>query len=284
MPKENRIEFPENELAQELTALQKELGNKLDLGVNGDGKSSVWVFRQFHGVTLEDWGTLSERFDLKNWLTLPLDGDAYPYLKHFQETLERLAYQTEHDALTGLANRRAFNRILDIEVERSKRSKTPLSLAIFDLDNFKQINDTYGHPKGDEVLACFAEVLKKGTRRYDLAARYGGEEFALIMAGSGLVKAQQLLERLIAQFKEIRFHSPDGDTTFTVTCSVGLTCFKGVVDHSVSDIISLADDALYEAKTSGKDQVKVSKLAFVDNVPNDTLVHANEKQFLFGGK
>lgn len=284
MPKEKKIKFPENELAQELTALQKELGDKLDFGDSGNGSASVWVFRQFYGVTPEDWETLSDRYDLKQWLTLPLDGDAYPHLKLLQETLERLAYQTEHDALTGLANRRAFDRILDIEVERSKRSKTPLSLAIFDLDDFKHINDTYGHPKGDEVLSRFAEILRKTTRRYDLAARYGGEEFALIMAGSGLVKAQRLLERLITDFKKIEFDTPDGKGTFTVTCSVGLTCYKGVVDHTVSDIVSLADDALYEAKASGKDQVKVSKLAFVDNVPNDTLVQANEKQFLFGGK
>lgn len=284
MPKENKITFPENELATELAALQKELGTKFMAAGNGSGTDAVWVFRQFQGVTPVEWEALAERHDLTQWLTLPLDGDAFPHLKQFQETLEKLAYQTEHDALTGLANRRAFDRIIDIEVERSRRAKTPLSLAIFDLDNFKSINDTYGHPKGDEVLATFAKTLRKSTRRYDLAARYGGEEFALIMAGSGIVKAQRLLKRLLQDFREIQFEKTDGDGTFNVTCSVGLTCYKGVVDFEVAEIIALADGALYEAKTSGKDQVKVSKLPFVDNVPNDTLVHANEKQFLFGGK
>ena len=284
MPKENKITFPENELATELAALQKELGTKFMATDDGNGADAVWVFRQFQGVTPEEWEALAEKHDLTQWLTLPLDGNAFPHLKQFQETLEKLAYQTEHDALTGLANRRAFDRILDIEVERSRRAKTPLSLAIFDLDNFKSINDTYGHPKGDEVLATFAKMLDDTTRRYDLAARYGGEEFALIMAGSGVVKAQRLLKRLLKEFKQVEFVSPDGREKFNVTCSVGLTCYKGSIDISAEEFLKLADDALYEAKTSGKDQVKVSKLPFVDNVPNDTLVQANEKQFLFGGK
>lgn len=214
----------------------------------------------------------------------PLRGDTYPHLRQLQETLERLSYQTDHDALTGLANRRAFDRIIDIEMERSKRSATPLSIAIFDLDNFKGVNDTYGHSKGDEVLATFAKMLRASTRRYDLAARYGGEEFALIMAGSGLVKAKRLLNRLIEEFRQVKFEKPDGSGSFTVTCSVGLTCYKGSKGIEVKDLLELADEALYDAKGAGKDQVKVSKLPFVDNVPNDTLVHAQEKQFLFGGK
>ncbi len=274
--------FPENELATELFALQKELGTRL--GSNGDTTDAVWVFRMLHGVSSEEWENLSSKHDLSQWLSLSINGDAYPHLKYFQETLERLAYQTEHDALTGLANRRAFDRTLAIEIERSKRARTPLSLAIFDLDNFKSINDTYGHPKGDEVLETFAKKLQESTRPYDLAARYGGEEFAIIMAGSGVVKAQRLLKRLLKEFKQIEFTAPDSDKTFSVTCSVGLTCYKGTIKIDSAELLELADGALYDAKNAGKDQVKVSKLPFVDNVPNDTLVHANEKQFLFGGK
>ncbi len=280
MPKEQKINFPQNELVTELSALQQELRS-----FNGDDdKASVWVFRLCQGVTSEDWKEISTRHDFRQWLTLPIDGDAFPHLKHFQLTLEKLAYQTDHDPLTGLANRRAFDRILDIEMERSRRAKTPLSLAIFDLDDFKNINDTYGHSKGDEVLAKFAEMLQASTRRYDLAARFGGEEFILIMAGSGLVKAQRMLQRFLKEFKNIEFKASDGINSFSVTCSVGLTCYKGSVDLTDKELLELADGALYEAKESGKDQVKVSKLPFVDNVSNDTLVHANEKQFLFGGK
>jgi diguanylate cyclase (GGDEF)-like protein len=283
MPTDKKIKFPENELASELTSLQEELC-EYSKGVGKNLDRAVWVFRLIQGVSCEEWESIAARRDLGQWLSLPINGDAYPHLKRFQETLERLAYQTDHDPLTGLANRRAFDRILDIEIERSKRARTPLSLAIFDLDDFKRVNDTYGHQKGDEVLSTFAQHLKATTRRYDLAARFGGEEFSLIMAGSGLVKAQRLLSRLLNEFKQIEFSTPDGDGTFHVTCSVGLTCYKGSVNITDKELIELADGALYEAKAAGKDQVKVSRLAFADNVPNETLVHANEKQFLFGGK
>ncbi|MEF2231904.1 MAG: GGDEF domain-containing protein [Pseudodesulfovibrio sp.] len=282
MPKDTDINFPENELASELSMLQQELRSFNSDG-NGD-EASVWVFRLFQGVTPEEWEAVCNRHDFRNWLSLPIDGDAFPHLYRFQETLERLAHQRDHDPLTGLANRRAFDRTLDMEMERTKRARTPLSLAMFDLDNFKSINDTYGHSKGDEVLATFAEKLRATTRRYDLAARFGGEEFALIMAGTGVVKAQRMLGRFLTEFKQIEFQRPDGLGTFSVTCSVGLTCYKGAADISDKELIDLADGALYEAKTSGKDQVKVSKLPFLDNVPNDTLVQAHEKQFLFGGK
>lgn len=283
MHMEKTPKFPENELAAELAALQSQLGDRFKEN-SRTASEAVWVFRQIQGITPEEWDALASKHDFSGWLTVPINGDAFPHLKRLQETLERLSYQTEHDALTGLANRRAFDRILDIEIERSKRARTPLSLAIFDLDNFKSINDTHGHPKGDEVLATFAKKLQDTTRRYDLAARYGGEEFALIMAGSGVVKAQRLLKRLLDEVRQIKFATPDGRDSFSVTCSVGLTCYKGSVDFSSEEILKLADDALYEAKTSGKDQVKVSKLPFMDNVPNDTLVQANEKKFLFGGK
>ncbi|CCH47775.1 GGDEF domain-containing protein [Pseudodesulfovibrio piezophilus] len=284
MHTENHNQFPEDELATELAALQDELGEKLVPNLYEKPAEAIWIFRLFQGISTEEWQELAVKHDFSQWLTLPINGDAFPCLKQFQTTLEKLAYQTDHDALTGLANRRAFNRTFDIEMERSKRSKTPLSLAIFDLDNFKSINDTYGHPKGDEVLVTFSKMLQESTRRYDLAARYGGEEFALIMAGSGIVKAQRLLTRLLQEFKKIQFTPSGGGPQFNVTCSVGLTCYKGAMDILPEEILKLADEALYFAKTSGKDQVKVSKLDFVDNVPNDTLVQANEKQFLFGGK
>lgn len=283
MNKESKVNFPEEELAAELAALQEELGDRF-AGNGTAANDSVWIFRQFHGVNVDEWETLASKHDLGHWLTLPMDGDTYPHLKHLQETLERLAYQTEHDSLTGVANRRAFDRILGIEMERARRAKSPLSLAIFDLDDFKSVNDLYGHSKGDEVLRAFAGLLKASTRPYDLAARYGGEEFALIMPGSGIVKAQRLLTRLLEEFRQVDFSTPEGDATFNVTCSVGLACYKGTAEMILEELLDLADGALYEAKQAGKDRVHVARMPLVEEVFNETLVRANEKQFLFGGK
>lgn len=274
--------IPEQEILIELNSLQKELcsrvGNQYQ---TPDPESALCLFRLFPGISVTDWEDISRRHDLKQWLSLSIDGDVYPHLKHLQETMERLSYQTDHDPLTGLANRRAFDRVLDIEIERARRAHSAMSLAVIDLDNFKTVNDTYGHSKGDEVLVAFARKVFKTTRRYDLAARLGGEEFALILSGAGLIKAKRALNRLLEEFRSETFQDSNGDT-FSVTCSAGLTCYKGTVDVDVKQLLDFADEALYQAKAEGKDQVKVSTLPDVELVPRETLVQANEKQFLFG--
>lgn len=267
----------------ELNALQKELCTRANDFCNPSSASepALWFFRAFQGVSLSQWESLSGKMDLKQWLTLPLDGDAYPHLKRVQDSLEHLAYQTDHDPLTSLANRRAFDRTLDIEIERARRAKSSVSLCILDLDNFKIINDTYGHPTGDEVLKIFSKMIQESTRRYDLAARLGGEEFALILSGTGQIKARRVIERLQEQLRNHTFTALDG-RTFPVTCSAGLTCYKGTVDMSVKQLVTLADTALYKAKELGKDRLESSPIPDIDLVPKDTLVQANEKQFLFG--
>lgn len=283
MPKTDTKErIPEHEVLLELNSLQKELCTRAnDHCLKLDPEPALCLFRLFPGITVDEWEEISRRHDLKQWLTLPIDGDAYPHLKQVQETMERLSYQTDHDPLTGLANRRAFDRILDIEIERSRRAGSSVSLAIIDLDDFKMVNDTYGHTKGDEVLVAFSRKVFQTTRRYDLAARLGGEEFALILSGTGLVKAKRVLKRLLEEFRDKTFETPESDT-FQVTCSAGLTTYKGTVDMDVKQLVDLADEALYRAKDAGKDQVKVSKIPDIDLVPQETLVQANEKQFLFG--
>jgi len=265
----------------ELNALQKELCTKAnDFCMASGPEPALWLFRVFQGVTLQQWKDMSSRLDLKQWLTLPIDGDAYPHLKQVQVSLEHLAYQTDHDPLTGLANRRAFDRILDIEIERSRRSRSSVTLAILDLDDFKNVNDTYGHLVGDEVLTTFSRMIYDTTRRYDLAARLGGEEFALVLSGTGLIKARRVLGRLMNSLREYVF-TAEGHS-FSVTCSAGLTCYKGSVDMNVKQLVNLADSALYKAKEAGKDRLEVSVIPDIELVSKDTLVQANEKQFLFG--
>lgn len=270
------------EILREMELLQQELCTAANAHcTDPETESALWICRVFPGITHHDWMEISRKHEFRQWITLPLDGDRYPHLKLLQETMEKLSYNMDHDALTGLANRRAFDRTLDIEIERARRSKSPVSLTLLDLDNFKRVNDTYGHSTGDIVLATVGGIISSQTRRYDLAARFGGEEFALILSGATLVRARKVVERILEEIREVRYTAPDG-TEFMVTCSAGLTCYKGSVPMSVRKMIDLSDKALYEAKDAGKDQVVVGGISDVEETSKETLVHANEKQFLFG--
>ncbi|WP_421901591.1 GGDEF domain-containing protein [Maridesulfovibrio sp.] len=275
----------ENEasLLEELLSVRDRFCNEKGVCHAHECPEGLAVLRLCPGMTLEAWEILAERHGLNDWMTVPLDRDMAPHLIHVQSVLQELSYKTEHDPLTGLSNRRVFERTLDQEIERTRRSKTPLTLAILDLDNFKKINDTWGHLKGDEVLIDFADLLSQNSRRYDLVARIGGEEFAIILSGVGLVKAKQLLERLLDKIRGLTFTKPGSNETFSVTCSAGISCFKGMVDVEMHELIGKADKALYDAKKAGKDQVCSADILDFETVTKETLVHANEKKFLFTG-
>ncbi len=147
-------------LRRELAALQETVCNRSSLSCrNPEGDSLLGVFRLFPEMSPEDFVKLAASPDLATWLTLPLDRNDYPQLSRLQRTLEELAFRADHDALTGLPNRRALERALDMEMERSRRDKTALSLAMLDIDDFKKVNDTYGHPTGDKVLVALAGIL-----------------------------------------------------------------------------------------------------------------------------
>lgn len=275
----------ENEanLLDELLSVRDKFCNEKRVCHSCECPEGLAVLRLCPGMTLPAWEILAERHGLNDWMTVPFDRDIAPHLNHIQSVLQELSYKTEHDPLTGLSNRRVFERTLDQEIERTRRSKTPLTLAILDLDNFKQVNDTWGHLKGDEVLIDFADLLSRNSRRYDLVARIGGEEFAIILSGVGLVKAKQLLERLLEGVRELTFNKPGSNETFSITCSAGISCYKGMVDVQMHELISKADKALYEAKKSGKDQLCSADILDFEAVTKETLVHANEKKFLFTG-
>lgn len=275
----------ENEanLLDELLSVRDKFCNEKRVCHSCECPEGLAVLRLCPGMTLAAWDILAERHGLNDWMTVPFDRDIAPHLNHIQSVLQELSYKTEHDPLTGLSNRRVFERTLDQEIERTRRSKTPLTLAILDLDNFKQVNDTWGHLKGDEVLIDFADLLSRNSRRYDLVARIGGEEFAIILSGVGLVKAKQLLERLLEGVRELTFNKPGSNETFSITCSAGISCYKGMVDVQMHELISKADKALYKAKKSGKDQLCSADILDFEAVTKETLVHANEKKFLFTG-
>jgi len=164
-----------------------------------------------------------------------------------------LEYYSTHDPLTGLYNRRYFNEMLEYEVGRSGRHRHEFSVLMLDLDDFKDVNDTYGHPRGDDVLRRLAEVMRLSMRIGDLATRIGGDEFAIILTETGREGAKVVAEKLCAELRDIAFEGLDGKT-FHITTSIGLMTFPRDA-QSVSDLMSGVDIGLYRAKQLGKNSV-----------------------------
>jgi diguanylate cyclase (GGDEF)-like protein len=166
------------------------------------------------------------------------------------DEVERLATR---DSLTGIANRRLFDESLAREAARAERLQTPLSLVVFDVDHFKQINDTFGHVTGDALLREIAESIVSCTKSFDVAARYGGDEFMLLLPGCGDADAVGVAERVRAEIgRRVQ--------AVAVTVSAGLATMPDNADDA-ERLVSAADGALYEAKRSGRDRVVASTRA-----------------------
>jgi diguanylate cyclase (GGDEF)-like protein len=159
--------------------------------------------------------------------------------------------QAVTDELTGLANRRSFRETLETELSRAERFDKSLSLVVADLDDFKRVNDQYGHQVGDDVLRAFALVLRGRIRTVDLAARLGGEEFAVLLPETDLEGAEALAESLRAAVAELAV--PVDATDVHVTASFGVAAFPQT--HSADELMTSADLALYSAKRQGKNRV-----------------------------
>ena len=164
------------------------------------------------------------------------------------------------DVLTGLANRREFMTGLERESMRQARSGRPLSVVLFDIDHFKRINDTWGHPVGDEVLARIGTLLRAHTReQVDTAARYGGEEFVLLLPDTGLEGAQLVAEKIASRLRDEVFDAVG--QRFMVTQSVGIA---QVVEGDGGWALRVADRNLYQAKQAGRDRI-VASMAFKED-------------------
>lgn len=170
-----------------------------------------------------------------------------------QRFIKELETLSSEDSLTGLLNRRMIFERLRHEIERVRRYKAELSLIFCDLDSFKEINDTYGHQAGDDVLRIIADILKGAVRTSDVVGRYGGDEFLLVLPQTSLKGAQELAERIRVSVQDAKFEMPGGKTAHT-TMSIGVAFYDGT-ETDIDALIGRIDTALYVSKRSGKNQV-----------------------------
>lgn len=185
--------------------------------------------------------------------------------KQAKEKAERLAYELKEaneklrelasrDGLTGLYNHRFFQEALELELARAQRYGRALALVIFDIDQFKKINDTYGHPSGDVVLACLSKAVQLLVRANDIVARYGGEEFAIVLPETDIEGATILAERVRRVIENMEFLVKG--TKIKTTVSLGVTSYKpGARIVEKANLVAVADKALYISKQSGRNKV-----------------------------
>jgi len=178
--------------------------------------------------------------------------EANGQIRKLTKELEESKREASVDFLTQVANRASFDRALSDMVNDFYRRNYPFALLMIDIDNFKKINDTYGHQAGDYVLRELARVLKSQLRARDVIARYGGEEFAILLPGVTFSQAIRVAERLRRAVEKHLFKY--GETVIPVTISVGVALMSDGLDETA--IVEKADKALYLAKRSGKNQVK----------------------------
>ncbi len=208
---------------------------------------------------------------------------------------EKTFKTSRYDSLTGLFNRLSFDEELSREISRARRYDTDLSLLFFDLDDFKKVNDIYGHPVGDMVLKKVANTIMSGKRTEDIAARYGGEELVLILPKTGKNNALIVGERIRGEVENMRLEH-EGEK-ITLTISGGLASYP-VNATDASELIKCADNALYRAKGSGKNNIalysidrrRFLRIDFVQNIEirklgfNDTgIIDVMAKNISVGG-
>lgn len=211
-------------------------------------------------------------------LALPLSADGLETLTALKKLVAQnksLVKESITDELTGLFNFRHFKEMLDLELERVRRTDRPCSLMMIDLDGFKPVNDNFGHQKGNEILKRVAEIILKKIRSIDSAVRYGGDEFAVILPYTSATQGLKLADR-------IRQALVDDPLTgrYNVTGSFGLASYHFLDRIKEDEMVDHADKAMYQAKQEGGNRVHVWESDREREAP--TQVSIDEKQALFG--
>lgn len=171
--------------------------------------------------------------------------------KYEQDSLSVLEELSLNDALTGIANRRRINSLLDTEFERAKRYQTPFSIVLFDIDYFKKINDNYGHLVGDNTLKSLSKLVNETIRKTEVVGRWGGEEFILILPEANINTSFLVAEKIRKIISKTKFKDLGG----SLTCSFGVSEYKQGI--TLDELIEQADQALYKAKENGRNMVTV---------------------------
>ena len=214
------------------------------------GLAYAWLLRQ-EGVPVD--------VALNEWLitlsTLLLAGLLVARLRtSLRGVVSELSQRARHDSLTGLLNRQEFEERGAVELARQRRDGSQMSLIAIDIDNFKALNDSLGHPAGDRVLRRVSTVLEAGTRRVDAVARVGGDEFLVLLPGTGEEAAQQIAERLLIATRDSAEADEQG-----LSVSLGVAV-GGPESSTLLALWAAADEALYAAKRSGGDRVAIARV------------------------
>lgn len=192
-----------------------------------------------------------------DFISKPLNMSLFvPYVLNRLRHQKMILQETLFDELTGAGNRKYFNDVLAQMTTLSEKTKKTFTLVLFDLDHFKKVNDSYGHPVGDEVLQAFSQLLLKMKRESDYFFRYGGEEFALILPDTTAHTAISMVEEIRLEFAEIPF-TDQSNEQFHVTFSAGISEYR----YKQDTLVTKADQALYQAKKNGRNQTMLFEVA-----------------------
>lgn len=207
----------------------------------------VQIMQRAHTVCLNLLRSQAERFRRHTEM-----------LKIAKENLRHLRAKADTDPLTGLHNRAWFFDVMKSQLEVCDRADQSAALAILDIDYFKQVNDTYGHPAGDAMLCAVADILAKSFRSNDLLARFGGEEFVVFMVGSSLASAMKVLEKVIQTIEALKVTLVDGQI---VRCTASIGAAELCHGEAIETLISRADKMLYRAKHNGRNQLQITAVS-----------------------
>jgi len=214
----------------------------VDLILNEEKFGTITLMDQ---KPLNEWAAIFFRY-LARYLVYPVKNAML---------VQSLREQALTDPLTGLQNRAALRHDLELELKRSARSETPFTLTMIDIDHFKQVNDQYGHPMGDQVLRTVSQIIQQMVRESDGVYRYGGEEFTLLLRNNSLEQGQYKVSSILARSRMRQY--TEVDPALRVTLSAGISAWQP--DDSMEAMIERADRALYRSKSNGRDQVTIAK-------------------------